>query len=856
MKLAHMRTAPGKEDQESPLLLRISSSESPASEIAVGPSFIFQQDNDPKHTSRLCKGCLTKKESDGVLRQMTWPPQSPDLNPIECSPLNNMNSNKSPPDSNSTIKPAVVLKISMLRHQLFQFLSSLQTVILKDNKLQQVTDIQPILQLPHLQELNIGGNLFTSFQTKDLLLNVSSGLKLLNVSDNAKLEKFSITTQIFPHLEMIDFSDSGQAAGLKWDIPDKTLLRNITQLDFSGTLIPFEEIQKVLQSLDSLMHLRLSYMETFIQKGLLATVCKIPTLRRLDLLYNPVANLGSKFVTCSQLNELDLTDTYMTELPKGSMRLMKSLRSLTLANNFLTSVPDDIRSLSSLEVLYLRDNRISELTCDDFINTTRLTELYLDYNHIAKLDRCVFENLNDLKVLDMSNNLLWTFGGAFKTGLQKLEFLNLNKHFVSILENGDFQGLGSLKYLDLASKHIARVKSNAFQGLNNLSTLKVSLPLEFENKFRSLQQLENLTVYFDTDGSFKSPHSNFYEDLFQLKSLKIFTVICRVDHYGFPFDIPMNILQTMKHLEDFTAENLYISAPDPDTFRNNPQLKRLTLSQTDLSDLGPELFQPIPNLQALDLSYSKLKSLDFLAQADLSALTFLKLSDNDITVINETVFQSLPALTYLDLDNNPFTCDCSNAGFIQWVKNNNQTQVVNAHMYTCSFPVVEQGNKLLDFDIQSCWMDVGFLCFICSTCLTLLTLLAAFVFHFLRWQLAYAYYLFLAFLYDSRKRKKNGAPHQYDAFISYNVHDEAWVYREMLPVLEGEQGWRLCLHHRDFQPVSPYYRMRKLVKGRTYLSWPQAGQHKGVFWQNVSRALETGDAPTETADLLTGPAGC
>ena len=50
---------------------------------AVGPSFIFQKDNDPKHTSRLCKGYLTKRESDGVLRQMTWPPHSPDLNPIE-----------------------------------------------------------------------------------------------------------------------------------------------------------------------------------------------------------------------------------------------------------------------------------------------------------------------------------------------------------------------------------------------------------------------------------------------------------------------------------------------------------------------------------------------------------------------------------------------------------------------------------------------------------------------------------------------------------------------------------------------------------------------------------------------------
>jgi len=33
----------------------------------VGPSFIFQQDNDLKHTSRLCKGYLTKKKSDRVL---------------------------------------------------------------------------------------------------------------------------------------------------------------------------------------------------------------------------------------------------------------------------------------------------------------------------------------------------------------------------------------------------------------------------------------------------------------------------------------------------------------------------------------------------------------------------------------------------------------------------------------------------------------------------------------------------------------------------------------------------------------------------------------------------------------------
>ena len=45
--------------------------------------FVFQQENDPKHNYRLCKGYLTKMESDGVRHQMSWPPLSPDLNPNE-----------------------------------------------------------------------------------------------------------------------------------------------------------------------------------------------------------------------------------------------------------------------------------------------------------------------------------------------------------------------------------------------------------------------------------------------------------------------------------------------------------------------------------------------------------------------------------------------------------------------------------------------------------------------------------------------------------------------------------------------------------------------------------------------------
>lgn len=55
----------------------------PSGEQLIGPHFIFQQDNDPKHTSKLCTSYLKRKEQQQRLTIMDWPPQSPDLSPIE-----------------------------------------------------------------------------------------------------------------------------------------------------------------------------------------------------------------------------------------------------------------------------------------------------------------------------------------------------------------------------------------------------------------------------------------------------------------------------------------------------------------------------------------------------------------------------------------------------------------------------------------------------------------------------------------------------------------------------------------------------------------------------------------------------
>jgi hypothetical protein len=47
--------------------------------LKLGRKWAFQMDNDPKHTSKV----VAKWLKDNKVKVLEWPPQSPDLNPIE-----------------------------------------------------------------------------------------------------------------------------------------------------------------------------------------------------------------------------------------------------------------------------------------------------------------------------------------------------------------------------------------------------------------------------------------------------------------------------------------------------------------------------------------------------------------------------------------------------------------------------------------------------------------------------------------------------------------------------------------------------------------------------------------------------
>jgi len=48
-------------------------------QVGLEDNFVFQQDNDPKHTAKIAQTFLKSSR----IKVLDWPPQSPDLNPIE-----------------------------------------------------------------------------------------------------------------------------------------------------------------------------------------------------------------------------------------------------------------------------------------------------------------------------------------------------------------------------------------------------------------------------------------------------------------------------------------------------------------------------------------------------------------------------------------------------------------------------------------------------------------------------------------------------------------------------------------------------------------------------------------------------
>ncbi|MCI4386364.1 hypothetical protein PGIGA_G00061610, partial [Pangasianodon gigas] len=287
----------------------------------------------------------------------------------------------------------------------FNTLLNLKVLNLTKNNLQQIANVKPVLSSPRLEELFIGSNNFSVFNSYDLS-RMSLSLKKISFSDNP-LIKFQITENIFPNLDYLDISYCGQNRAMLWNITDKTFLNSVEALNLTAVSIPAENIAAVLQNVSwaSLFKLRFSELKWKVET-LLQYAC-LPGLRVLRLQRNKISNLTADMLgPCSNLTEIDFGDNEISHISAPIFKELTQLRVLRLQINKLTAIKNSFLNLPMLEFIDLSRNRISTLTCSDFANLTQLNTLYLYSNKISTIPSCAFKDLNNLEILRLGSNKL------------------------------------------------------------------------------------------------------------------------------------------------------------------------------------------------------------------------------------------------------------------------------------------------------------------------------------------------------------------------------------------------------------------------------------------------------------------
>ena len=258
-------------------------------------------------------------------------------------------------------------------------------------------------------------------------------------------------------------------------------------------------------------------------------------------------------------------------------------------------------------------------------------------------------------------------------------------------------------------------------------------------------------------------------------------------------------LESLVHLSIGGNSN-FGRSPARSIFQNLHSLQFLTLDGCGFGSLLVGMFNNTTLLSELSLSRNFIQSWDPEVFTPLRRLRNLNLFENKIVSLNVASFSKLTSLRNLDLGKNPVVCNCDLLWFLEYTQKRgiNIARYGQKNMYTCASPKSLRGVSVLRAGLSpaDCISHTD-LVFILSTAAAIF--LTAIVFALVyrgRWYIRY--YIFLIRSRRRRHLERADGSYVYDAFVAHNSNDASWVVRHLLPRLETEGRYRLCLHQRDW----------------------------------------------------------
>ncbi|XP_053396091.1 toll-like receptor 13 [Mercenaria mercenaria] len=534
-------------------------------------------------------------------------------------------------------------------------------------------------------------------------------------------------------------------------------LRNISSETFGNISDP-----------DSLISLELDHNN--IQNVSRRALDKFQNLKNLHLSHNPIYYVNMKNMLGDLSNLKFLSKLVMNEIStitiqKDLFSLMKTnqIKTLEISHyNMKTLSMDFIENFNSLTALYLNSNQIENIKLS---LSKHLKHLYLNYNKLKSFPDfsicgtekdCYFPNLENLTV--QGNDITEIGFDNFKC-LMKLKTLEFGRNPIKILPNNLLSKLPNLEILQL---RFLRANYLTVERLAFKSTSLKMLHIEYTRP--ATEVFESFT---DT-----------FRFLPNLKSLRLGSMsMLLLTNQQFS-----TLLSPLANISSFKCFKCLISQDPKVILIHMRNVIKFDLSSNRITTLSDETFKNYKHLRYLSLRY------------------------NAIAVIQESALPMslLNNLHSLDLSQNPFVCDCNLEWLIKWMRtmHSKEKRIITRYPqeYVCSLPVEKSKLRLSDisFTYKEChpWSPWIWVAIIASPCVIVIGITVLILYRN-RWNIKH--YIFLL-----RKRRNyqniNGHNFVYDAFVGYEAEDSAWVRRRLLPVLEEEEGLKLCIHERDFQP--------------------------------------------------------
>jgi hypothetical protein len=232
------------------------------------------------------------------------------------------------------------------------------------------------------------------------------------------------------------------------------------------------------------------------------------------------------------------------------------------------------------------------------------------------------------------------------------------------------------------------------------------------------------------------------------------------------------------------------------------RLQKLVLVSVGWKTLPGDLFHRLVSLKSLQLRNNKIMSLSLNKPFEnIKGLQFLDLSANKLNTFHKNTLPDnlVHGLKTLNLASNPYLCDCNLIWFIKWLNN---TKIIHQYpvMYKCVMPDYWKGKRLNTFS-EDCTehqtLTVTIIVVISCFLLVVMAITTISVYK-MRWHIRYWIYLIRA--KHANYIRFINMDYVYDGFVVYCDEDSEWVHEKLIPVLEEENEYRLCIHYRDFQP--------------------------------------------------------